>query len=72
MALRPLTALIPLITGVASGLVDGDNAPITPIGFAILTIFRSSSTSITPTDLSSIISISAARVLTEIFANLPA
>src|SRR3546814_7473476 len=29
--LRPLTALIALMNGVASGLVVGDNAPITPI-----------------------------------------
>src|SRR3546814_19226723 len=50
--LRPLTALIALMTGVASGLVVGDNAPITPIGFAIFTMLRSGSSSITPTDLS--------------------
>src|SRR3546814_9172158 len=33
--LRPLTAPIALMTGVASGLVVGDNAPLTPIGLAI-------------------------------------
>ena len=38
--LRPLTALIALITGVASGLVEGDSAPITPTGLAILTMLR--------------------------------
>ncbi len=34
--LRPFTAEIALITGVASGLVEGDKAPITPTGLAIL------------------------------------
>ena len=71
MALRPFTALIALITGVASGLVDGESAPITPTGLAILTILRSTSSSIIPTDLSSMMSISAARVLVDIFRNLP-
>src|SRR3546814_19041218 len=50
--LRPLTALIALMTGVASGLVVGDTAPNTPIGFAIFQIFRSGSSSITPTAFS--------------------
>ena len=39
--LRPLTAAIALITGVASGLVEGDSAPITPTGLAILIKLRS-------------------------------
>src|SRR3546814_11321960 len=50
--LRPLTALIALITGVASGLVVGDNAPTPPIGFAIFTVLRSGSSSISPPDVS--------------------
>src|SRR3546814_12533807 len=41
--LRPLTALIALMSGVASGVVVGDNSPIPPIGFAILTLLRSDS-----------------------------
>ena len=41
IALRPLTALIALITGVASGLVEGESAPITPTGLAKTTMFRS-------------------------------
>ena len=69
--LRPLTAEIALITGVASGLVDGDSAPITPIGLAILTILRAESSSIIPTDTSSIISNNVARVLRKIFRYLP-
>ena len=35
MELRPLIAEMALITGVASGLVDGDSAPITPTGYSI-------------------------------------
>ena len=53
---------MPFITGVASGFVDGAKAPITPIGFAILTISLSLSSSKTPTDLSLIISINVALV----------
>jgi len=33
--LRPFTEEIALMTGVASGLVDGDSAPMTPTGLAI-------------------------------------
>ena len=69
--LRPLTALIALITGVASGLVEGESAPITPTGLAITTISRSGSSSMTPTDLSSNMSIRAARVLRKILRYLP-
>mmetsp|Transcript_7017 Transcript_7017/g.22223 ORF Transcript_7017/g.22223 Transcript_7017/m.22223 type:complete len:257 (+) Transcript_7017:787-1557(+) len=71
MELRPLTAAMDLMTGVASGLVEGDSAPITPTGLAILTTPRSGSSSITPTDLSSMMSISAARVLRKILRYLP-
>ena len=60
-----------LITGVASGFVDGASAPITPIGFAILTISLSLSSSKIPTDFSSIISIRVARVFLCILRNLP-
>ena len=71
MALRPLTAEMALITGVASGLVDGDNAPMTPTGFAIFTMLRSGISSITPTDLSPMMSIKVARVLRWILRYLP-
>ena len=54
--LRPLTALIALMTGVASGLVEGESAPITPTGLAILTMLRSGISSMMPTDLSSMMS----------------
>lgn len=60
---RPFTAEIALITGVASGFVEGHSAPITPMGLAILTMLRSGISSMTPTDLSSMMSISVARVL---------
>ena len=71
MALRPFTALMLLMTGVASGFVEGDSAPITPTGLQILMILRSRSSSMIPTDLSGRISISVARVFTEILANFP-
>ena len=54
MEFLPLTAEIALITGVASGLVEGLKAPITPTGLAILAMLRSGSSSMTPTDLSSV------------------
>ena len=71
MEFLPFTAWMPLITGVASGLVDGASAPITPSGLASTRMFRSGYSSITPTDLSWIISSSVARVLRCIFRNLP-
>ena len=37
MALRPLSAIIALLTGVAEGLVEGVTAPTTPTGFAYFT-----------------------------------
>ena len=49
-ALRPLTAIIALLTGVAAGLVEGVSAATTPTGFAYLTMPRSASSSITPTE----------------------
>ena len=49
IALRPLSAIIALLTGVAAGLVDGVIAPTTPTGLAYLTIPRAKSSSITPT-----------------------
>ena len=51
MALRPLIAIIALLTGVAAGLVDGTTAPTTPTGLAYLTMPRVASSSITPTVL---------------------
>jgi hypothetical protein len=69
--LRPLTAEIALMTGVASGLVVGASAPMTPIGLAILTIWRSGSSSMMPTDLSPMMSYSVARVFLKILRNLP-
>ena len=66
-----INPLVALITGVASGLVDGANAPITPMGLEILMIARSGISSRIPTDLSLMMSISVARVLREIFRNLP-
>ena len=50
MALRPLMAIIALLTGVAPGLVEGVIAPTTPIGLANLTMPRLSSRSMLPTD----------------------
>ena len=50
-ALRPLSAIIALLTGVAAGLVEGVIAPTTPTGLAYLTIPRAGSSSITPTVL---------------------
>ena len=49
MALRPLRAIIALLTGVAPGLVAGVMAATTPTGLAYLTIPRSGLSSITPT-----------------------
>jgi hypothetical protein len=37
---RPLTAIIALLTGVAPGLVEGVTAPITPIGLAYFLMRR--------------------------------
>mmetsp|Transcript_51989 Transcript_51989/g.96728 ORF Transcript_51989/g.96728 Transcript_51989/m.96728 type:complete len:297 (-) Transcript_51989:330-1220(-) len=71
MLLRPFTAEIALITGVASGLVVGDRAPMTPTGFTIFTRPSSGCSSTTPTDTSSIMSIRVARVLRKIFKNFP-
>ena len=50
MALRPLIAIIALLTGVAPGLVEGVMAQTTPTGLAYLTMPRFLSSSITPTD----------------------
>ena len=49
MALRPLSAIIALFTGVAAGLVEGVTAPTTPTGFAYFTSPRSGSSSMMPT-----------------------
>ena len=49
MALRPLSAIIALLTGVAAGLVDGVTAPTTPTGFAYFTSPSSGSSSMIPT-----------------------
>ncbi len=49
MALRPLSAIIALLTGVAAGLVDGVTAATTPTGLAYLTMPRAASSSMTPT-----------------------
>src|SRR3546814_1202569 len=38
IALRPLIAIIALLTGVAAGLVEGLTAPTTPTGLAYLTM----------------------------------
>ena len=51
--------------------IEGESAPITPTGLAILTRLRSRSSSITPTDLSSMMSIRVARVLRKILRYLP-
>src|SRR5512139_1380863 len=49
-ALRPLTAIIALLTGVAPGLVEGVIAHTTPTGLAYLTMPRVLSSSMMPTD----------------------
>src|SRR3546814_19978473 len=51
IALRPLIAIIALLTGVAAGLVEGLTAPTTPTGLAYLTMPFARSSSITPTVL---------------------
>jgi hypothetical protein len=56
MEFLPFTEEMALMQGVASGLVEGDKAPMTPTGFAILTMFLAGSSSIMPTDLSVIMS----------------
>src|SRR3546814_17392408 len=45
--LRPLTALIALMTGVDSGVVVGANETITPIGFALFTMLSLGSSPLT-------------------------
>ena len=50
MALRPLSALMILLAGVAAGLVDGVMAATTPTGRAISMIPRSGNSAITPTE----------------------
>ena len=50
MALRPLIAIIALLTGVAPGLVDGVMAATRPTGLAYLTRPRFLSSSMMPTD----------------------
>ena len=49
-ALRPLSALMILLAGVAAGLVDGVMAATTPTGRAISMMPRSGYSAITPTD----------------------
>ena len=49
-ALRPFTAIIALLTGVAPGLVDGVIAQTTPTGLAYFTMPRARSSSMMPTD----------------------
>ena len=51
MALRPLIAIIALLTGVAPGLVEGVMAQTTPTGLAYLMMPRFLSSSMMPTDL---------------------
>jgi len=48
-ALRPLIAIIALLTGVAPGLVDGVMAQTRPTGLAYLTMPRALSSSTIPT-----------------------
>ena len=62
-ALRPLTAIIALLTGVADGLVDGVIAATTPTGLAHLTRPLALSSSMMPTVLTRIRSRSVPKVL---------
>ena len=72
MALRPLSAIIALFTGVAAGLVDGVTAPTTPTGFAYLTSPSSGSSSMTPTVFARRRSRSVPKVLRWFFTTLSA
>ena len=63
MALRPLSAIIVLFTGVAAGFVDGVTAPTTPTGFAYFTSPRSGLSSMTPTLLTRMRSRNVPKVL---------
>ena len=49
-ALRPFSALMILLAGVAPGLVEGVIAATTPTARAISTMPRAGSSAITPTD----------------------
>ena len=49
IALRPLSAIIVLFTGVAAGLVDGVTAQTTPTGFAYFTRPSAGCSSMMPT-----------------------
>ena len=63
MALRPLIAIIALLTGVAPGLVEGVMAQTTPTGFAHLVMPRALSSSMMPTDFTRSRSRSVPKVL---------
>jgi len=69
-ALRPLSALMILLAGVAAGLVEGVIAHTTPTGRAISTSPRNASSPITPTDLASARSRSSPSVLRWFLRNL--
>ena len=62
-ALRPLSALMILLIGVAAGLVDGVTAQTTPTGRAISVMPFAGSSEITPTDLAPCRSRSRPKVL---------
>ena len=63
IALRPLTAIIALFTGVAAGFVEGVTAPTTPTGFAYFTSPSSGRSSMIPTLLTRMRSRSVPNVL---------
>ena len=63
-ALRPLRIPVPLLAGVAVGLVTGVRAPTTPTGLAYLVSPRASSRSITPTVLACLMSRQTPKTLT--------
>ena len=62
-ALRPFSAIIALLMGVAAGLVEGAMAATTPTGLAYLTIPLALSSSMTPTVLARIRSRRQPKVL---------
>ena len=72
MALRPLSAIIALFTGVAAGLVDGVTAPTTPTGFAYFTSPSSGRSSMMPTVFARMRSRSVPKVLRWFFTTLSA
>ena len=70
IALRPLSAIIALLTGVAEGFVEGVTAPTTPTGFAYFTSPRSGHSSMTPTLFTRMRSRSVPKVLRWFFVTL--